>query len=152
MLLKLNFHLSKAEPFMFLLQLPQTNGRNKISMLRTHSPDLLSSGSEAEVSQYQAAVEQNFQSVALIPNSNIVCASNTERRQRKQANADIAVEDVTATTVVAAAAGSDDISSLDSISNHSFDDDEDIEHNLGILSIYIYMYLLCLCFNAFAYH
>ncbi|KAH8302420.1 hypothetical protein KR044_006366 [Drosophila immigrans] len=84
----------------------------KVSLLRTHSPDLISSESDADVSQYLAAVESNFQSVSLLPNAN-----NKTTRKTKRIGA-----------------GGEDISSLDSISNHSFDDDEDIEHNLASLS------------------
>ncbi|KAH8298627.1 hypothetical protein KR018_003285, partial [Drosophila ironensis] len=83
----------------------------KISLLRANSPDILSSESE-DVSQYLAAVESNFQSVSLMPNGN---GKKTAKR----------------TTTLP---GGEDISSLDSISNHSFDDDEDIEHNLASLS------------------
>ncbi|KAH8378843.1 hypothetical protein KR009_001727, partial [Drosophila setifemur] len=83
----------------------------KISLLRANSPDILSSESDADVSQYLAAVESNFQSVSLMPNGNGKKAKRT-------------------TTLP----GGEDISSLDSISNHSFDDDEDIEHNLASLS------------------
>ncbi|XP_017138391.1 BCL2/adenovirus E1B 19 kDa protein-interacting protein 2 [Drosophila miranda] len=83
----------------------------KVSLLRTNSPDILSSESDADVSQYLAAVESNFQSVSLLPNSN---GKKTKRGSTLP--------------------GGEDISSLDSISNHSFDDDEDIEHNLASLS------------------
>ncbi|XP_067646790.1 protein prune homolog 2 isoform X2 [Eurosta solidaginis] len=89
---------------------------NKLSFLRTHSPDLLSSESEADISQYHASVEPNLQTVALIPTVN----NNTQKLARRLGK----------TTKT----GADDISSLDSISNHSFDDDEDIEHNLASLS------------------
>ncbi|EDW19620.1 protein prune homolog 2 [Drosophila mojavensis] len=85
----------------------------KVSLLRANSPDLLSSESDVDVSQYLAAVESNFQSVSLLPNAN----NKASRRAKRSA-----------------AAGGEDISSLDSISNHSFDDDEDIEHNLASLS------------------
>ncbi|XP_017009648.2 LOW QUALITY PROTEIN: protein prune homolog 2 [Drosophila takahashii] len=80
----------------------------KVTLLRANSPDILSSESEADVSQYLAAVESNFQSVSLMPN-------NGNGKKAKKS-------------------GGEDISSLDSISNHSFDDDEDIEHNLASLS------------------
>ncbi|KAH8349755.1 hypothetical protein KR084_005642, partial [Drosophila pseudotakahashii] len=83
----------------------------KVSLLRANSPDILSSESDADVSQYLAAVESNFQSVSLMPNG------NGKKSKRS-------------TTLP----GGEDISSLDSISNHSFDDDEDIEHNLASLS------------------
>lgn len=86
----------------------------KVSLLRANSPDLLSSESDADVSQYLAAVESNFQSVSLLPNAN-----NKATRKMKRSTG---------------AGGAEDISSLDSISNHSFDDDEDIEHNLASLS------------------
>lgn len=85
----------------------------KVSLLRANSPDLLSSESDVDVSQYLAAVESNFQSVSLLPNAN-----NKASRRAKRSTL----------------AGGEDISSLDSISNHSFDDDEDIEHNLASLS------------------
>ncbi|KAH8371107.1 hypothetical protein KR093_006263, partial [Drosophila rubida] len=84
----------------------------KVSLLRANSPDLISSESDADVSQYLAAVESNFQSVSLLPNANNKAVRKTKR----------------------IGAGGEDISSLDSISNHSFDDDEDIEHNLASLS------------------
>ncbi|XP_017127820.1 protein prune homolog 2 [Drosophila elegans] len=84
----------------------------KVSLLRANSPDILSSESDADVSQYLAAVESNFQSVSLMPNG-------TGKKTNKRS-----------TTLP----GGEDISSLDSISNHSFDDDEDIEHNLASLS------------------
>ncbi|BFF98555.1 BCL2/adenovirus E1B 19 kDa protein-interacting protein 2 [Drosophila madeirensis] len=83
----------------------------KVSLLRANSPDILSSESDADVSQYLAAVESNFQSVSLLPNAN---GKKTKRGSTLP--------------------GGEDISSLDSISNHSFDDDEDIEHNLASLS------------------
>ncbi|KAH8326944.1 hypothetical protein KR074_006264, partial [Drosophila pseudoananassae] len=83
----------------------------KISLLRANSPDILSSESDADVSQYLAAVESNFQSVSLMPNG------NGKKAKR-----------------ITILPGGEDISSLDSISNHSFDDDEDIEHNLASLS------------------
>ncbi|SPP84953.1 BCL2/adenovirus E1B 19 kDa protein-interacting protein 2 [Drosophila guanche] len=83
----------------------------KVSLLRANSPDILSSESDADVSQYLAAVESNFQSVSLLPNAN---GKKTKR--------------------CSTLPGGEDISSLDSISNHSFDDDEDIEHNLASLS------------------
>lgn len=83
----------------------------KVSLLRANSPDILSSESDADVSQYLAAVESNFQSVSLMPNGN--------GKKSKRSTA---------------LPGGEDISSLDSISNHSFDDDEDIEHNLASLS------------------
>lgn len=86
----------------------------KVSLLRANSPDLLSSESDADVSQYLAAVESNFQSVSLLPNAN----NKTTRKMKRSTGA----------------GGAEDISSLDSISNHSFDDDEDIEHNLASLS------------------
>lgn len=87
----------------------------KVSLLRANSPDLISSESDADVSQYLAAVESNFQSVSLLPNGS---ANNKAVRKTKRSTG----------------AAGEDISSLDSISNHSFDDDEDIEHNLASLS------------------
>ncbi|EDV97685.1 protein prune homolog 2 [Drosophila grimshawi] len=87
----------------------------KVCLLRANSPDLLSSESDADVSQYLAAVESNFQSVSLLPNVNNKASRKTKRSS-------------------GAAVVGEDISSLDSISNHSFDDDEDIEHNLASLS------------------
>ncbi|KAM8709833.1 hypothetical protein ACLKA7_016610 [Drosophila subpalustris] len=86
----------------------------KVSLLRANSPDLISSESDADVSQYLAAVESNFQSVSLLPNAN----NKTTARKAKRSTGAVG----------------EDISSLDSISNHSFDDDEDIEHNLASLS------------------
>ncbi|XP_053954785.1 uncharacterized protein LOC128860984 [Anastrepha ludens] len=91
---------------------------NTLTFLRAHSPDLLSSESEADVSQYHAAVEANFQTVALIPTVSNDAQKNCRRIRNGSTNCN----------------GGDDISSLDSISNHSFDDDEDIEHNLASLS------------------
>ncbi|XP_004525256.1 BCL2/adenovirus E1B 19 kDa protein-interacting protein 2 [Ceratitis capitata] len=96
-----------------------TIAHNKLSYLRAHSPDLLSSESEADLSQYHATVESNFQSVSLIPTAGNDMPKHV-RRNRK--------------TIAKGANGGDDISSLDSISNHSFDDDEDIEHKLASLS------------------
>ncbi|XP_030372707.1 caytaxin [Scaptodrosophila lebanonensis] len=90
----------------------------KVSLLRASSPDLLSSESDADVSQYLAAVESNFQSVSLLPNA----TTNKTMRKTKRFVPGSGVP------------GCEDISSLDSISNHSFDDDEDIEHNLASLS------------------
>ncbi|XP_065361656.1 uncharacterized protein LOC135955250 [Calliphora vicina] len=79
---------------------------------RTSSPDLLSSGSEINVSQYQATVDTNYQTVALMPKKDVnEGAQNKHLKNAKKA---------------------EDISSLDSISNHSFDGDE--EHNLASLS------------------
>ncbi|XP_018801497.1 PREDICTED: protein prune homolog 2 [Bactrocera latifrons] len=92
---------------------------NKLAYLRAHSPDLLSSESEADVSQYHATVEANFQTVALLPTAGNELHKNTRRIRKSNTNG---------------GNGGDDISSLDSISNHSFDDDEDIEHNLASLS------------------
>ncbi|XP_017475997.1 PREDICTED: uncharacterized protein LOC108366191 [Rhagoletis zephyria] len=92
---------------------------NKLAYLRAHSPDLLSSESEADVSQYHAAVEANFQTVALIQTASSDTQKNVRRFRKGAPNCGNA---------------GDDISSLDSISNHSFDDDEDIEHNLASLS------------------
>ncbi|XP_037933474.1 myb-like protein O [Teleopsis dalmanni] len=92
---------------------------NKLALLRTHSPDLLSSESEADNSQYHASVESNFQAVALVPNVIKSNSSKCAMNSTKFANLRI---------------GCEDISSLDSISNHSFDENEDIEHNLASLS------------------
>lgn len=95
----------------------------KNAMFRTSSPDLLSSGSEVNVSQYQASVDANNQTVTLIPkNSHVdnvgggggMVAVGAQNKHLKNARK------------------AEDISSLDSISNHSFDGDE--EHNLASLS------------------
>ncbi|XP_037807192.1 protein PFC0760c isoform X1 [Lucilia sericata] len=84
----------------------------KSANFRASSPDLLSSGSEINVSQYQATVDTNYQTVALMPKKDINDgAQNKHLKNAKKA---------------------EDISSLDSISNHSFDGDE--EHNLASLS------------------
>lgn len=84
----------------------------KNSPFRASSPDLLSSGSEVNVSQYQATVDANYQTVALMPKKDLLDgAQNKHLKNAKKA---------------------EDISSLDSISNHSFDGDE--EHNLASLS------------------
>ncbi|XP_022221835.1 BCL2/adenovirus E1B 19 kDa protein-interacting protein 2 [Drosophila obscura] len=92
-------------------QVPRNRPQDaKVSLLRANSPDILSE-SDADVSQYLAAVESNFQSVSLLPKAN---GKKTKRGSTLP--------------------GGEDISSLDSISNHSFDDDEDIEHNLASLS------------------
>lgn len=84
----------------------------KSTNFRVSSPDLLSSGSEINVSQYQATVDTNYQTVALMPKKD----SNNGAQNKHLKNAKKA----------------EDISSLDSISNHSFDGDE--EHNLASLS------------------
>lgn len=87
----------------------------KSANYRASSPDLLSSGSEINVSQYQATVDTNYQTVALMPKKELMNggegAQNKHLKNAKKA---------------------EDISSLDSISNHSFDGDE--EHNLASLS------------------
>ncbi|TMW52156.1 hypothetical protein DOY81_002715 [Sarcophaga bullata] len=84
----------------------------KNAAFRASSPDLLSSGSEMNVSQYQATVDTNYQTVALMPRKDLNDgAQNKHLKNAKKA---------------------EDISSLDSISNHSFDGDE--EHNLASLS------------------
>lgn len=84
----------------------------KNAAFRASSPDLLSSGSEMNVSQYQATVDTNYQTVALMPKKDVNDgAQNKHLKNAKKA---------------------EDISSLDSISNHSFDGDE--EHNLASLS------------------
>ena len=84
----------------------------KNAAFRASSPDLLSSGSEMNVSQYQATVDTNYQTVALMPRKYLNDgAQNKHLKNAKKA---------------------EDISSLDSISNHSFDGDE--EHNLASLS------------------
>ncbi|XP_061398912.1 uncharacterized protein LOC133334614 [Musca vetustissima] len=88
---------------------------------RASSPDLISSGSEVNVSQYQATVDANNQIVTLIPKNGqqdggvaagVMGAQNKHLKNARKA---------------------EDISSLDSISNHSFDGDED-HHNLASLS------------------
>ncbi|XP_055385260.1 putative uncharacterized protein DDB_G0282133 [Condylostylus longicornis] len=107
----------------------------KINILRAPSPDLLSSGeSEQEISQYQASVESNFQAVALIAN-NIPVSRSVSGTVRElyspNQRSNLAIphrKKVPASSEVL----SDDISSLDSISNHSFDDG--IEPNLASLS------------------
>lgn len=85
----------------------------KYNNFRTSSPDLLSSGSEINnLSQYQATLDTNYQTVALMPKREVIDgAQNKHLKNAKKA---------------------EDISSLDSISNHSFDGDE--EHNLASLS------------------
>ncbi|XP_055911267.1 bcl-2/adenovirus E1B 19 kDa-interacting protein 2-like protein isoform X2 [Eupeodes corollae] len=100
------------------------NNRLRVSPKRAASPDVISSESEAEVSQFQATVEANYQSVALIakaPNRTLPKSLNT----RKQVNNSNSTPEHRL---------SDDMSSLDSISNHSFEDDDDLEHNLASLS------------------
>uniref|UniRef100_A0A1I8MUC4 CRAL-TRIO domain-containing protein n=1 Tax=Musca domestica TaxID=7370 RepID=A0A1I8MUC4_MUSDO len=97
-------------------------GDVKNSAFRASSPDLISSGSEVNVSQYQATVDANNQVVTLIPKNGqgeavnggggLVGAQNKHLKNARKA---------------------EDISSLDSISNHSFDGDED-HHNLASLS------------------
>ncbi|XP_055842338.1 protein prune homolog 2 isoform X2 [Episyrphus balteatus] len=99
--------------------------RLRVSPIRPHSPDVISSESEAEVSQFQAAVEANYQSVALI-------AKNPNRSLQKSITTRKQVTNNTIATPEHRL--SDDMSSLDSISNHSFDDDDDLEHNLASLS------------------
>ncbi|EDW79896.2 uncharacterized protein Dwil_GK18025, partial [Drosophila willistoni] len=94
----------------------------KVSLLRGQSPDLLSSESDADVSQYLAAVESNFQSVSLLPNNANANGKSLQQQKRNSKRGPTLPGQ------------GEDISSLDSISNHSFDDDEDIEHNLASLS------------------
>ncbi|KAM7355150.1 uncharacterized protein ACRADG_001326 [Cochliomyia hominivorax] len=90
----------------------------KSANFRASSPDLLSSGSEMNVSQYQATVDTNYQTVALMPKKDLMNGSGgVEGAQNKH---------------LKNAKKAEDISSLDSISNHSFDGDE--EHNLASLS------------------
>lgn len=99
--------------------------RLRVTPIRPHSPDVISSESEAEISQFQAAVEANYQSVALIAKGPARCLPKTTLTTRKHVNNGIATPEHRL---------SDDMSSLDSISNHSFDDDDDLEHNLASLS------------------
>lgn len=96
------------------------NARRKISVLREPSPDLISSESEQDVSQYQANVEPNYQSVALISN-NLTRSLKIPPKPLSRRKIPVATDLL-----------SDDMSSLDSISNHSFDDD--MEPNLASLS------------------
>lgn len=100
--------------------------RLRVSPIRPHSPDVISSESEAEVSQFAAAVESNYQSVALIakgPNRSLPPKTLPTRKQVNNSNHATPEHRL-----------SDDMSSLDSISNHSFDEDDDLEHNLASLS------------------
>lgn len=88
------------------------SGRRKISVLRSASPDYLSSESEAEdLSQYQANVEPSFQTVSLVPNSSYKATNTSPKieRRRKIPLADDLLNS--------------DVSSVDTMSNHSFDDD-----------------------------
>lgn len=92
----------------------------KTATFRTSSPDLLSSGSEVNISQYQATVDANNQTVSLIP---------------KNCQSDLGVGGLAGAQNkhLKNARKGEDISSLDSISNHSFDGDEE-HHNLASLS------------------
>uniref|UniRef100_A0A1A9Z2P7 CRAL-TRIO domain-containing protein n=1 Tax=Glossina pallidipes TaxID=7398 RepID=A0A1A9Z2P7_GLOPL len=90
-----------------------------VTGFRSNSPDLLSSESELNLSQYQATVEPNFQAVALTPSRDTILINSGVRNKNLS---------------IAKKVGGEDISSLDSISNHSFDGEDDVEHNLASLS------------------
>lgn len=94
---------------------------SKSESLQGMSSDYLSSGeSEPDLSQYQATVTPTFQSVALVSNSfNRPVDNSMPSTQRK----------ITLTSELM----SDDVSSVDSLSNHSFD--EDVENNLVSASV-----------------
>lgn len=94
---------------------------SKSESMQGMSSDYLSSGeSEPDLSQYQATVTPTFQSVALVSNSLSRPVDNAiPTTQRK----------ITLTSELM----SDDVSSVDSLSNHSFD--EDIENNLVSASV-----------------
>lgn len=94
---------------------------SKSESLQGMSSDYLSSGeSEPDLSQYQATVTPTFQSVALVSNSfNRSVDNGIPVTQRK----------ITLTSELM----SEDVSSVDSLSNHSFD--EDIENNLVSASV-----------------
>ncbi len=94
---------------------------SKSESLQGMSSDYLSSGeSEPDLSQYQATVTPTFQSVALVSNSfNRPVDTTIPLTQRK----------ITLTSELM----SDDVSSVDSMSNHSFD--EDVENNLVSASV-----------------
>lgn len=88
------------------------SSRRIISVLRSASPDYSNSESEAEdLSQYQANVEPSFQTVSLVPNSSYKATNTSPKieRRRKIALADDLLNS--------------DVSSIDTMSNHSFDDD-----------------------------
>lgn len=106
---------------------------------RDSSPDVLSNDSEMNVSQYQAIVNPNYQYASLTPNrvnctsmmvdnctiSGVRCHTTNDGSNKNPVN-----------YVPRTMKGDDnkDIKSIDSISNHSFDGDEDLEHNLASLS------------------
>ncbi|KAJ6641618.1 Protein prune like 2 [Pseudolycoriella hygida] len=94
---------------------------SKSESLQGMSSDYLSSDeSEPDLSQYQATVTPTFQSVALVSNSFMRPIDNAiPLTQRK----------ITLTSELM----SDDVSSVDSLSNRSFD--EDIENNLVSASV-----------------
>lgn len=93
---------------------------SKSESLQGMSSDYLSSGESDDLSQYQATVTPTFQSVALVSNSSIrPVDSCMPMAQRKIA--------------LTSELMSDDVSSVDSLSNHSFD--EDIENNLISASV-----------------
>lgn len=95
---------------------------SKSESLQGMSSDYLSSGeSEPDLSQYQATVTPTFQAVALVSNNSSTrpLDSALPLTQRK----------ITLTSELM----SDDVSSVDSLSNHSFD--EDIENNLVSASV-----------------
>lgn len=88
------------------------SGRRIISALRSASPDFLSSESDAEdLSQYQATVQPSFQTVSLVPNSSYKATNTSPKIERRRK---IALADDLLLS---------DVSSIDTMSNHSFDDD-----------------------------
>ncbi|XP_075160607.1 uncharacterized protein LOC142233529 [Haematobia irritans] len=101
-----------AEKHITLGQKLKTN-ELKISGFRASSPDLISSGSEINVT-----VDANNQVVTLVPRNQVEVTGGLVGTQNKH---------------LKNARKAEDISSLDSISNHSFDGDEE-HHNLASLS------------------
>lgn len=94
---------------------------SKSESLQGMSSDYLSSGeSEPDLSQYQATVTPTFQSVALVSNSFVRPVDNSVLLTQRK---------ITLTSELM----SGDVSSVDSMSNHSFD--EDVENNLVSASV-----------------
>lgn len=104
-----------------------SSNKRKIPVRRESSPDLISSESDQEISQYQASVEPNYQTVAL--KSNNLCTSRISKTTSPQKPLTRRKIPISSDLL-----SNDDMSSLDSISNHSFDDDDDMDHNLASLS------------------
>lgn len=99
--------------------------------VRQSDHDFLSSGDESEpdLSQYQAEVEPTFQSVSLVANS-----STSKLRPDPSTNLGTRRKIPVSAELFADTDGGDDCSSVETVSNHSFDDDQlddDFENYVG---------------------